>query len=169
MYEVMNASQEFNSALSPLGIEQASNLAVAGASRGRPQPAEVDLIVSSSLRRSIHTAALVFPTAEGYPRPIVCLDEMREFAGPPTSEKRHKRSEIHQLLSTTVDVLGEAVAEVCVTRPFAFSFFTINFNSYLNGGLSTRWRAGGPESAGDQRGQAVGADRGAWQIGVLKG
>ena len=112
MYEVMNAPEEFNSALSPLGIEQASGLAVAGASRGRPLPAAVELVVSSSLRRAIHTAALVFPAAEGYPRPIVCLDETREFAGPPTSEKRHKRSEIHQLLSTTVDVLGEAAAVI---------------------------------------------------------
>jgi broad specificity phosphatase PhoE len=104
----MNAAEEFNSALSPLGAQQASDLARAGAARGRPLPADVELVVASSLRRAIHTAALVFPAAEGYPRPILCLDETREFAGPPTSEKRHRRSEIHGLLGATVDALGGA-------------------------------------------------------------
>lgn len=91
------------------------------------------------VQRVGHTAPLVFPTAEGYPRPIVCMGETRGFAGPPTSEKRHKRSEIQRLLSTIVDIFGEAVAEVCVTRSFAFVFNI--FNSYINGGLSMRWRA----------------------------
>ena len=118
MYKVMNAAEEFNSALSPLGIEQATGLAAGGAALGRPLAEEVELVVSSSLRRAIHTAALVFPLAEGYPRPIVCLDETREFAGPPTSEKRHRRSEIHQLLSSTVDVLSDAATEVRVAPRF---------------------------------------------------
>ena len=59
----------------------------------------VELVICSSLCRAMETAALVFPHTKG----IIVLDEMREFAGPPLSEKRHS---IQQLKSHLPQRLG---------------------------------------------------------------
>lgn len=97
-YEAMNDPRHFDTALCPEGVQQASSLARRGEAGGRPSSAEVQLIVASSLSRAVHTAALVFPASEGYPRPILCLDEVREFAGPPVSEKRRAVSAMREHL-----------------------------------------------------------------------
>eukprot|EP00747_Dinoflagellata_sp_TGD_P179008 gnl/TRDRNA2_/TRDRNA2_29060_c0_seq2.p1 gnl/TRDRNA2_/TRDRNA2_29060_c0~~gnl/TRDRNA2_/TRDRNA2_29060_c0_seq2.p1 ORF type:complete len:282 (+),score=33.17 gnl/TRDRNA2_/TRDRNA2_29060_c0_seq2:53-898(+) len=104
-YPVMNDPAMFDTGLSEKGIQQARTLARQGVTAGRPQ--SVELVVSSSLSRAIHTAALVFPSEEGYPRPILCLDETREFAGPPLSEKRHAASEMHAHIKATVGLCAE--------------------------------------------------------------
>jgi len=119
-YEVMNSSANFDAGLSTAGIQQAKALAASSgpaatrtgraiSSSGGQRPSNVELIVASSLTRAIHTAALVFPAAEGFPRPIVCLDETREFAGPPTSEKRHPASEMHSHLARVAELAAEEV------------------------------------------------------------
>lgn len=97
-YGAMNDPRHFDTALCPEGVQQASSLARRGEAGGRPSSAEVQLVVASSLSRAVHTAALVFPASEGYPRPILCLDEVREFAGPPVSEKRRAVSAMREHL-----------------------------------------------------------------------
>ena len=54
----------------------------------------VEKVVCSSLSRAMETASIIFPEC----RRIVVMDEMREFAGPPLSEKRHSITELKTYL-----------------------------------------------------------------------
>jgi broad specificity phosphatase PhoE len=101
-YTVMNDPARFDSDLSTLGIQQATALATAA-----HRPEGIELLVASSLSRAIHTAALAFPESQGFPRPILCLDETREFAGPPTSEKRHRASQMRPHLAAVAGLRAE--------------------------------------------------------------
>lgn len=114
MYQVMNDPEHVDTALSARGRAQARELAAQGAAGGRPRSDDVELIVTSTLSRAVHTAVLVFPREEGYVRPILCLDELREFAGPPTSEQRHRASEMvpHFVESMGLDASDVDVSSV---------------------------------------------------------
>ena len=64
----------------------------------------VDVIISSSLERAVHTGLLAYPN---FKRSIILSDDIREFTGPYLGEKRHLISEIvtkfdkHKLLLDT--------------------------------------------------------------------
>ena len=77
---VMNRPEHFDARLTALGLCEAAR--TREVMRGQ---VKVQLVVCSTLRRAMQTAAAIFPDPPGK---IIALDHVREFAGPPIRSLR---------------------------------------------------------------------------------
>ena len=103
-YGAMRDPAHFDAPLTHRGVAQARSLAIALASRvqakakarcgGGAETEAVELVVASTLSRAVQTAHCAFPRYTGRPRPMIVMDELREFAGPMPSENRRRTSEM---------------------------------------------------------------------------
>ena len=94
--ELMRLDDAFDASLTPMGMEQAQNLA-----RNIPPHVQesIQLVVASPLTRALHTADIVFP--RDHPRrqadcPRVSLDLWREVSGLLINAQRRTRTELRQ-------------------------------------------------------------------------
>ena len=94
--ELMRLDDAFDASLTPMGMEQAQNLA-----RNIPPHVHegIQLVVASPLTRALHTADIVFP--RDHPRrqadcPRVSLDLWREVSGLLINAQRRTRTELRQ-------------------------------------------------------------------------
>eukprot|EP00929_Paragymnodinium_shiwhaense_P059883 TRINITY_DN2995_c0_g2_i1.p1 TRINITY_DN2995_c0_g2~~TRINITY_DN2995_c0_g2_i1.p1 ORF type:complete len:268 (-),score=74.72 TRINITY_DN2995_c0_g2_i1:626-1429(-) len=97
LFAVMD--EHFDAPLTALGRAQADEKAEESA-----KLPPVELVICSSLSRAMETAARVFPRQ---PRPLLVLDEVREFAGPTKSEQRRPKSALPQHVSETLRIAAD--------------------------------------------------------------